>query len=81
MRGDLSRLDERWLEQVIWEMTWAGYEWAVKWKMCFNPDPTKPAAEVIFTNKNSTTYETVTFASVNGEPVLYHKHLGFVSLS
>ena len=41
--------------------------------MCFNPDPTKPAAEVVFTNKNSTTY-----ANVNVEPVLYHKHLGLV---
>ena len=29
-------------------------------------------------NKNSTTYKTVRVASVNVEPVLYHKHLGFV---
>ena len=54
------------------------YEWSVKWKMCLNPDRTKPAEEVIFTNKNSTTYEIVTFASANVEPVFYHKHLGFV---
>ena len=46
--------------------------------MCFNSDPTKPAAEVIFTNKNSTTYETITFANVNVEPVLFHKLLGLV---
>ena len=46
--------------------------------MCFNPDRTKPAEEVIFTNKNSTTYEIVTFASADVEPVFYHKHLGFV---
>ena len=46
--------------------------------MCFNPDRTKPAEEIIFTNKNSTTYEIVTFARANVEPVFYHKHLGFV---
>ena len=28
--------------------------------------------------KNSTSYETVTFASVNAELVRYHKYLGFV---
>ena len=54
------------------------YEWSVKWKLCFNPDRTNPAEEVIFTNKKSTTYEIVTFASANVEPVSYHKHLGFV---
>ena len=62
LRDDLSRL----------------YEWSVKWKICLNPDRTKPAEEVIFTNKNSTTYEIVTFVSANVEPVFYHKHLGFV---
>ena len=46
--------------------------------MCFNPDSAKPAAEIIFTNKNSTTYKTITFSNVNVEPVLYHKHLGLV---
>ena len=46
--------------------------------MCFNPDRTKPAEEVIFTNKNSTTYEIVTFASADVEPAFYRKHLGFV---
>ena len=25
--------------------------WAFKWKMLFNPDPTKPAQEVIFSRK------------------------------
>ena len=25
--------------------------WANQWKMCFNPDPTKPAEEVIFSQK------------------------------
>ena len=26
-------------------------EWAVQWKMSFNPDPTKPAEEIIFSLK------------------------------
>ena len=62
LRDDLTRL----------------YELSVKWKMCFNSDRTKPAEEVIFTNKNSTTYEIVTFASANVEHVFYHKHRDFV---
>ena len=41
--------------------------------MCFKPDPSKPAEKVIFTSKNSTYYDTVTFAGVNVKPVNYHK--------
>ena len=42
------------------------YNWSVKWKMCFNPDPTKPAENVIFiNNKNSTYYDMVKFAGLN----------------
>ena len=29
------------------------HEWSVKWKMLFNPEPSKPAEEVIFTNRNN----------------------------
>ena len=54
------------------------YEWSVKWKMIFNPDPTKPAEEVIFTNRNSSSYETVLYAGVAVKPVDHHKHLGFI---
>ena len=25
-------------------------KWAIQWKMCFNPDTTKPAEEIIFSN-------------------------------
>ena len=35
------------------------YEWYVKWKMTFDPDTTKPAEEVLFKNRNSTSYDTV----------------------
>ena len=54
------------------------YEWSVKWKMIFNPDPTKPAEEVIFTNRNSTLYETASYSGVDLMPAEYHKHLGFI---
>ena len=30
-------------------------KWSVTWKMEFNPDENKPAKEILFTNRNSTT--------------------------
>ena len=46
-------------------MTCADYEWSVKWKMIFNPDPIKPAEDVIFTDRNLASYETVSYAGVD----------------
>ena len=54
------------------------HEWSVKWKMISNPGPNKPAEEVIFTNRNSTSYDTLTFSDVDVKTVDFHKHLGFV---
>ena len=35
-------------------------KWAFNWKMLFNPDPTKPAQEVIFSKKKKTqTHPTI----------------------
>ena len=31
-------------------------KWTFKWKMLFNPDPTKPAQEVIFSRKKDMTH-------------------------
>ena len=53
-------------------------DWSVKWKMVFNPDTNKPAEEVIFTNRNSTSYDTRSFPGVDVKTVDFHKHLGFV---
>ena len=54
-------------------------EWAFKWKMSFNPDPTKPAQEVIFSRKLKTApHPSITF---NNNPLslcLAEKHLGLV---
>ena len=52
--------------------------WFVKWKMVFNPDPNKPAEEVVFTNRNISSYETVSYLGVDVQPIESHKHLGFV---
>ena len=54
------------------------YGWSVKWKMSFNPDPTKPAEEVIFTKRNLTLYDPVSYSGVDVMQVDYHKHLGFI---
>ena len=57
------------------------HELSVKWKMDFNPDPNKPAEEVIFTNRNSTSYDTLSFWGMDVKTVDFHKHLGFVLYS
>ena len=46
--------------------------------MSFNPDPTKPAEEVIFTNRTLTLYDPVSYSGVDVMQVDYHKHLGFI---
>ena len=53
------------------------YDGSVKWKMVFNPDPTKPANKVIITNRNSPSYVTVAYSGVGVRSVDFHKHLGF----
>ena len=54
------------------------YEWSVKWEMIFNPDPTKPAEEVIFTNRNLTLHDPVSYSGVDVMQIDHHKHLGFI---
>ena len=48
------------------------YDWSVK--CLFNPDPNKPAEEVVFTNISS--YETVSHSGVDGQPVESQEDLG-----
>ena len=54
-------------------------EWAFKWKMSFNPDPSKPAQEVIFSRKLKTfPHPSITF---NNNPLSLcppQKHLELV---
>ena len=54
-------------------------KWANQWKMCFNPDPTKPAEEVIFSNKRIKTNHPPLFFDNNlVKQVESHKHLGLI---
>ena len=52
------------------------HDWSVKWKMLFNPDITKPAEKVLFTNRS--TYCLIAFDGIAIEPVSDHKHLGLI---
>ena len=53
--------------------------WALKWRMSFNPDPTKQAVEVTFSRKISpSNYPPICFNSVPVRKVSEHKHLGII---
>ena len=54
-------------------------QWAHQWKMCFNPDPTKQAEEVLFSYKNiSPQHPPIYFNNTEVKRVDDHKHLGLV---
>ena len=54
-------------------------EWAHQWRMSFNPDPTKPPIEVIFSTKhNPPVHPPLLFNGVMVNRVNEHKHLGLV---
>ena len=45
--------------------------------MLFNPDPSKPAQEVLFSRKKKTQiHPTISFNNIQVERVSHHKHLG-----
>ena len=51
-------------------------EWAFQWKMSFNPDPNKQAAEVIFLHKlKPPAHPAISFNNCQVASVLSHKHL------
>ena len=52
-------------------------EWAVQWKMNFNPDPSKPAQELLFSRKTSSKpYPSLNFNDNPVHQVQLQKHLG-----
>ena len=52
-------------------------QWAWQWKMLFNPDISKQAVEVIFSNKsNPTTFDPLTFHEIPVKQVSGTTHLG-----
>ena len=54
-------------------------KWANQWKMSFNPDPTKPAEEILFSHKNSSAHHPpLFFNGIEVKRVSEHKHLGLI---
>ena len=54
-------------------------EWALQWKMSFNPDPKKQAQEIIFSHKTSQRNHTGLMFNNNIVNVTaIHKHLGMI---
>ena len=54
-------------------------EWAKQWKMSFNPDPTKPAEEILFSQKRvPQEHPPLYFNGIEVKRVSEHKHLGFI---
>ena len=51
--------------------------WAHQWKMCFNPDPTKQAEEILFSQKlKKPVHPPIYFNDIEVKRVSDHKHLG-----
>ena len=54
-------------------------KWAFNWKMLFNPDPTKPVQEVIFSKRKKTqTSPIISLNNIQVEKVPYQKHLSIL---
>ena len=54
-------------------------KWAYDWKMFFNPDPKKPAHEVIFSRKKqSQSNPAISLNNIHVERASYQKHLGII---
>ena len=53
--------------------------WAYKWKMLFNPDPKKPAQEVLFSRKNQIqNHPTISLSNIQVERTNFQKHLDLI---
>ena len=53
--------------------------WTYNWKMIFNPDPTKPAQEVLFSRKKQNQiHRAISLNNIQVEKVPYQKHLGLI---
>ena len=54
-------------------------EWAYRWKMSFNPDPSKQAQEVLFSNKvTKTNHPNIIFNGNTIQKSASQKHLGLI---
>ena len=53
--------------------------WARQWKMSFNPDPTKPVDEILFSQKRRPQeHPPLYFNGIDAKQVAEHNHPGFV---
>ena len=54
-------------------------KWAYDWEMLFNPDPSKPAQEVLFTRKKKIqNHPTISLNNIQVERTSHQKHLGII---
>ena len=54
-------------------------KWAFNWKMLFNPDPSKPAQEVLFSRKKKAqNHPTISLNNIQVERSCSQKHLGLI---
>ena len=54
-------------------------KWAHQWKMSFNPDPTKQAVEILFSQKlTNVEHPPIYFNNIQVKRVTDHKHLGLI---
>ena len=54
-------------------------QWAIQWKMVFNPDPTKQATEILFSSKRrQIDHAELRFNNNPVKRVKEHKHLGLI---
>ena len=54
-------------------------QWAYQWKMSFNPDPTKQAVQLLFTQKSKQIVRPkIYFNDIEVKTVNDHKHLGLI---
>ena len=54
-------------------------KWAFNWKMLFNPNPSKPGQEVLFSRKkNPQSHPEISLNNIPVERSSYQKHLGLI---
>ena len=54
-------------------------KWAYNLKMVFNPDPSKPAQEVLFSRKKQVqVHPTISLNNIQIEKAPYQRHLGLI---
>ena len=53
-------------------------DWALQWKMSFNPDPSKQAQKIIFSRKKIKSCPSVYINNISVSSTSVHKHLGML---